>query len=397
MILANLFGDKYTLWQIIQYYWPIFPAALAMGLLATPFCQKLAVKLNIVDMPDNTVKTHKKPTAYLGGIGILAGVLFGIMIGFWILYNHPVENLSFNKDIMSGYTGKYPHWLMLLCIGTGAGIACLVGLIDDLIDLKPIQKFIGQAVAAAFLWIVGIYPNISNLFNYFNVTIDPIWNPILGVPLILFFILGATNSLNLLDGLDGLCGGVTSIMTLAYLLLAFYLATWGYSPVGDPVRLIISLALAGGVLGFLPMNRHPAKIFMGDAGSMLLGYLAGALMLLFTEKFGSWSITAIVIFGLPILDTATAMIRRFLNKKPIFVSDRGHIYDQFMDRGWGLTKSVKVCYLLALLYAVVGLSIVTIRFRFALIMLFVVFGISGFLIATKGFLQISNKKDNISE
>ena len=116
-----------------------------------------------------------------------------------------------------------------------------------------------------------------------------------GVPIVLFFILGATNSLNLLDGLDGLCAGVTAIITLAFLLLAIILATWAHSPVGDPIRLILCLALVGGTLGFLPWNRYPAKIFMGDAGSMLLGFVAGTLMILFAERFGKWSIAAVIV------------------------------------------------------------------------------------------------------
>ena len=131
------------------------------------------------------------------------------------------------------------------------------------------------------------------------------------------------------------------------------LATYGHSYLGDPVRLILCLALVGGILGFLPLNRHPAKIFMGDAGSMLLGFVAGSLMILFTERIGRWSVGAIIIFGLPILDTAVALARRFINKKPLFVSDRGHIYDQIHDRTGSLKKTLKICYLLAIIYALI--------------------------------------------
>ncbi len=105
----------------------------------------------------------------------------------------------------------------------------------------------------------------------------------IGIPVVIFFVLGTTNSLNLLDGLDGLCGGVTAIITLGMLLLAIHRSTYGFSEVGDMVRVIVCLALVGGVCGFLPFNRHPAKIFMGDAGSMMLGFAVAALMMLFAR------------------------------------------------------------------------------------------------------------------
>ena len=124
---------------------------------------------------------------------------------------------------------------------------------------------------------------------------------------------------------------------------------------------------------------------------MLPGFIAGTLMLLFTERIGRWSIAAIVIFGLPILDTAVALVRRFINKKPLFVSDRGHIYDQFMDLGLGLHRSVNLCYLLAGLYAIVGLGVELIRFRYAIVVFLAVVVLSGWLVWRNGFLQIPEK------
>ena len=124
---------------------------------------------------------------------------------------------------------------------------------------------------------------------------------------------------------------------------------------------------------------------------MLPGFIAGTLMLLFTERIGRWSIAAIVIFGLPILDTAVALVRRFINKKPLFVSDRGHIYDQFMDLGLGLHRSVNLCYLLAGLYAIVGLGVELIRFRYAIVVFLAVVVLSEWLVWRNGFLQIPEK------
>jgi len=208
------------------------------------------------------------------------------------------------------------------------------------------------------------------------------------VLIVMFFVLGATNSLNLLDGLDGLCAGVTAIITVAMLLLATHLATWGFSDFGDPVRIVLCLGLVGGVCGFLPFNRHPAKIFMGDAGSMLLGFVTAALMVLFAERVPRWWLASIVVFGLPILDTAVAVARRLLNHRPIFVSDRGHIYDQMIDRGASLRKTVAICYGLAGLYALVGLAMSQIRTRYAAVVYLLVVIVSAAIVWRKGYLRM---------
>ena len=219
----------------------------------------------------------------------------------------------------------------------------------------------------------------------------------IGIPIVIFFVLGATNSLNLLDGLDGLCGGVTAIITFGMLLLAVHRSTWGFSDVGDPVRVIICLALFGGVCGFLPFNRHPAKIFMGDAGSMMLGFTVAAIMILFAEQVPRWWMASIVIFGLPILDTATAMVRRAINKRPLFVSDRGHIYDQMMDRGIPLNKTVVICYLLAGLYALTGIVISQIRTRYAVFVYMGVCIISAVLVWKLDFLKMEGLRGAVKK
>jgi len=396
MMLGFIFGDTYSIWKIMRCYWLILPVAFVVSLIATPLFRRLALKWNVVDIPDDTVKTHKQPTAYLGGLGILAGVLVGLAIGFYVLIEHKTHVLSETMDRQSGaYDARFQDWRILAGIGIGTMIACLIGILDDLFDIKPWQKLLGQAAAATALIWVGVLPNLVHLFSFVNVQLPATVNYIIGAPIVLFFILGATNSLNLLDGLDGLCAGVTAIITGAFLFLALSLATWSHSPVGDPVRLIVCLALVGGTLGFLPLNRHPAKIFMGDAGSMLLGFIAGTLMILFMESMGRWSVAAIIIFGLPILDTAVALVRRFINKRPLFVSDRGHIYDQFMDRGIPLKKAVGLSYLLAGIYAVVGVMTATIRFRYAVGLFLIVVLISAVVVWKKGFLQIpSIEKEN---
>ena len=283
----------------------------------------------------------------------------------------------------------------LLGILAGGAIACFVGLADDILDIKPTRKILGQIVAAVMLLAVGIMPNLRSVTDPLNLPMPQNLEIILEVLIVVFFVLGATNSLNLLDGLDGLCAGVTAIITIAMLLLSIHLATWGFSEVGDPVRIIICLGLVGGVLGFLPFNRYPAKIFMGDAGSMLLGFTIAALMILFAEGASRWWIASIVVFGLPILDTAVALVRRLINHRPLFVSDRGHIYDQMVDRGIPLKKTVTICYALAGIYAVIGLAMSQIRTRYAAVVHLFVFAISALVVWKKGYLKMEGLRGAI--
>ncbi len=376
MILCEivLIGPERPLSWVLQF-WPVLVTSFVCALAATGLCKRVALKLGIVDRPDDLVKTHKEPIAYLGGVGMLAGLIVGILTGIYLTQG-------------SEYYGMILKWL--LGIMAGATVACVVGLVDDIVDIKPWQKIAGQLVAAVGLIAVGVLPTESLIWsaNVMGFELDETFANACGIGLVVVFVLGATNSLNLLDGLDGLCAGVTAVITIAMLLLAAHLATWGWSDVGDPVRIIVCLGLVGGALGFLPFNRHPAKIFMGDAGSMLLGFTVAALMILFGEKIPRWWMASIVIFGLPILDTAVALVRRLLNKRPLFVSDRGHIYDQMIDRGIGLKKTVKISYLLAGVYAFVGLAMSQIRTRYAAIVYVVVVLISAVVVWKKGFLKM---------
>lgn len=368
----------------VYKFWPVLVASFICALIATWLCKRIAIKFGIVDRPDNLVKTHKEPIAYLGGIGMLAGLIVGIFAGIYCVQ----EDENFANIV---------KWL--LGILAGATIACVIGLIDDLVDIKPRQKVMGQLVAAAALIAVGILPTGSILWagRMMEITFNETFVNACEIGFVVVFVLGATNSLNLLDGLDGLCGGVTVIITLGMLLLSAHLATWNFSEVGDSVRIIVCLALTGGVFGFLPFNKHPAKIFMGDAGSMLLGFVTAALMILFAEKIPRWWMASIVIFGLPILDTAVALVRRLLNKKPLFVSDRGHIYDQMIDRGMSLRKTVKICYLLAGVYAFIGLAMSQIRTRYAAIIYALVSLISAFIVWKMGFLKMKGIRGEIKK
>ena len=368
----NIIGPERPVSWVLQF-WPVLVLSFVSSLVATSLCKKIALKFGIVDRPDNLVKTHKGSVAYLGGVGMLVGLTVGIFTGIYHIYDLQQFSAAFK-------------WL--IGVLAGGAIACLVGLVDDIFNLKPWQKILGQVAAAIVLIFVGIRPAIYYSLTFLNIEISDTVEMFCGIPIVIIFVVGATNSLNLLDGLDGLCAGVTVIITFAMLLLAVHLGTWGYSEAGDPVRIIICLGLVGAVCGFLPFNRYPAKIFMGDAGSMLLGFVAASLMILFAEKVPRWWMASIVVFGLPILDTAVALLRRFLNKHPLFVSDRGHIYDQMIDRGIPLKTTVAICYGLAAMYAGIGVIMSQIRTRYALVVYIVVFVVSGIVVWRKGYLKM---------
>lgn len=380
-MFEQLIGDKRPIGWVI-HFWPVLVVSFAGSLAATWLCKRVAIKFGIVDRPDDLVKTHKKPIAYLGGVGMLIGLIIGGLVGIGCLSHEEFSS---------------PALKWLLGILAGAAIACFVGLADDIFDMKPRQKFFGQICAAIILLMVGIIPNLYRITDPLNISLSNSIAMIFSVVIVVFFVLGATNSLNLLDGLDGLCAGVTAIITVAMLLLSVHMATWGYSEVGDPVRIIVCLGLVGGVCGFLPFNRYPAKIFMGDAGSMLLGFVIAAVMLLFAERVPRWWMASIVVFGLPILDTAVALVRRLLNHRPLFVSDRGHIYDQMIDRGIPLRKTVSISYGLAGLYAVIGLVMSQIRTWYAAGVYVLVFLISGLIVWKKGYLKMEGLRGAIRE
>jgi len=347
-------------------FWPVWLVSLVSALVATWLCEKIALRLNIIDKPDKLVKTHQKPIPYLGGVGIFIGLAAGVLTALYFL---PQDSPSVARKWLFG------------TLGAGA-VAFVVGCIDDIIDIRPRQKIIGQVAAAIVLAAAGVTPMLYSLSWPAKLIVDTI--------AVIIFVLGATNSLNLLDGLDGLCAGVTMIMAGALLLLATLAGVIQDGlTAGDSIRVVVSLALLGSVCGFLPFNYHPARIFMGDAGSLLLGLIMAAMMILFSEKTFQFWMASVAIFGLPILDTTVAFARRIINKRPLFVPDRGHIYDQMMDRGITLRKTVNLCYGLTAVYALVGLAVSQMPLAWAIVTCAGLAAISLLVVWKKGYLEMT--------
>ena len=258
----------------------------------------------------------------------------------------------------------------LVSIAIAMTVVMLVGLIDDICDISPKKKILGQVLASGILIVGGVGTRMANAFLMAAGIQASEWVIIPASCILCVFVVICTcNATNLLDGLDGLCGGVTGIISLGFLALAVWLAMWDNFPGSDQVRVVLCLAIAGAVLGFLPYNIPPASIFMGDAGSMMLGFFVATMMAMFClEGTSRWLMASGVIFALPILDTFLAVIRRLRSGKSIFAGDRSHLYDQLVDRGMSVRQVVGLFYLLSILAALVGVTLsIVMRVRYAVV------------------------------
>jgi UDP-GlcNAc:undecaprenyl-phosphate GlcNAc-1-phosphate transferase len=179
-----------------------------------------------------------------------------------------------------------------------------------------------------------------------------------------------------MDGLDGLCGGVTAVIAAGFLFLAVHIAMYatGQNLNLDGLRVVLALALLGAVLGFVPYNFNPASIFMGDTGSMFLGFSCATLIISMAQERPKWFLAGMVMFALPILDTALAFARRYVNKRPFFSADRNHFHHQLVSRGFTVKQTVLISYGLSLFFALLGIAIVFMRTRYAAAIYLVVFG-----------------------
>jgi len=335
--------------------------ALLVSLLATPLFRWVALRRGICDLPDQAVKIHQRPIPYLGGCAI------------WLAWTAVM--------LVYGLTSRNVDWSALGALLVGGTVAFGTGLIDDLRNIDPRTKLIGQGLAGAILLFGGIrWAAFPKLGLAEALTLTEASAVVVGVCLLMHFfvVIGATNATNLLDGLDGLCSGVTVTISVGFLLLATSLTAWAnaeWNPVNpiqyeySRLQIVLAFALAGAVIGFLPYNLPPARIFMGDAGSIFLGYVLAAMMIMFASRFGmvKWFVGALFIFGLPIFDTGLALVRRLLNRRPVMMPDRSHLYNQMVDRlGLSVRATFAILFVASGLLAGVGLLVLYIRGRYAM-------------------------------
>jgi len=290
---------------------------ITLGLV--PLIKKLAFKVGAVDNPCQR-KVHCKPMPRLGGLAIYIGFIAMVLL-------------------------TQPLTQQILGLVLGSTVIAIIGVVDDIKDISPKLKLAGQIIAACVL-------------VAFNIDVDYITHPFFkgqilslsyfSIPVTILWVVGITNAINLIDGLDGLAAGIAAIAAIT-------LGIVGYTQ-GEFLMMTLSLMLAASTLGFLIYNFYPAKIFMGDSGSMFLGFNLSALSIMGFAK----SITVISVFvpililGIPIFDTLFAIIRRYFNGQPIFKADKEHLHHCLLNKGFTHKQTVLVIYTLNLLLAGTG-------------------------------------------
>jgi UDP-GlcNAc:undecaprenyl-phosphate GlcNAc-1-phosphate transferase len=342
--------------EFLRELWPVALVSFLVVLVATPICRAVARKYRIVDRPDDFLKPHKQPIPYMGGVAIFAGWAAGILLGMK-MEGYPVRPFVLGGILVAG--------LLIM----------LVGLLDDLRNMPPRLKLVlNIGVGLLLLW-VGVGRDSFHVFVRASVigeSGDPTlqWLELMfSVPLSLFIIVGACNATNLIDGMDGMCSGVLGIISLGFFVLALHLAVYAPDQALSNERLVLALAMLGAAVGFLPYNLNPASIFMGDAGSMLLGLNAAVMILLFADPgIIRWMLGAVMVFGLPIADMMLTLLRRWRNAQPLMMGDRSHFYDQLVDRGYSVRQVVAISYGLAFGFAAIGCgAVIFLRTRYVIL------------------------------
>ena len=375
--LAQIVTQTYSADDVVSPYIYVFYVAFIVSFLFTPIMQTVASYYGIIDEPDNHRKMHSAPVAYLGGVAVFLGWITGMAVSQFL-------NLHRTEP------GLLPHLKVPFSLVVGASVIVLLGLWDDIQRINPWMKIGGQVFAAICLLVEGVgtkctYPmllpiatRLENIIHHAIVT--GVWFDrivfISSALLVVFAVVGCCNATNLMDGLDGLCGGVTAIIAAGFLFLAVHLATvgGGMNSNWDALRVVLGLALLGAVLGFIPFNFNPASIFMGDTGSMFLGFVCATMIILLAQERGKWFLASMVMFALPVMDTVLAFVRRYVAGRPVFSADRFHFHHQLVSRGLTVRKTVLVIYSIAIMFALLGSAIVFIRTRYAIAVYLVVFG-----------------------
>ncbi len=359
-----------TLPEIFAAYWPILAGSFLVSLIATPVCRWFALRKGIVDRPDDWLKPHKKPVPYLGGLAVFLGWAAGVGLALLMF-----ESVKGTTPEPRG-APSLDHGMMIGIL-VAVSAAMLLGLFDDLRLASAKFKLAAQIAIGVFLIIVGVgHDSILIVLRSPGIRIYDIepWLVVAySVPVTLFITLGACNATNLIDGMDGLCSGVLGIIAAGFLVIAVHLHLWGDWHPWDVQRVVLSLAMLGAALGFLPFNRNPAKIFMGDAGSLVLGLNVAILLLLFAKQSAlRWLLGSLMVFGLPLADMVLTLVRRWRSQRPLMQGDRSHFYDQLVDRGLPVRKVVRISYALAAAFALFGCASIVLRTRYVLLVYFLV-------------------------
>lgn len=304
-----------------------FLVAFLVALATTPFAIRLAPKIGAMDIPKDDRRMHKKPMPRFGGLAMFLGTTVSLLVF-----------LHSNEHIMAVIVG-------------GVLVYCL-GVVDDLKNLDAKVKFFCELLVAVLMYYMGL--RIEFIDNYFG---PGQWRfgAVLCFVVTVLWIVGITNTINLVDGLDGLAAGIATIASCSVAYVAYIH--------GDKYGLLIvcaaMMAVAGGAMGFLPYNFFPAKIFMGDSGSLFLGFMIASLSVVGPLKKSTFIavVIPVLVLGVPIFDTFFAILRRAVNKRPIMEADRGHLHHHLMASGYGQRRAVLMLYGIS---AIMGMAAVLI-------------------------------------
>ena len=312
--------------------------AMVVSYFMCPLVKSFAYKIGAIDVPKDNRRMHKKPVPRLGGLAIFLGFITSLLIFV------PVE------DQLRG-------------ILLGAVIIVVLGVVDDMTPLRASFKFCVQIAAALVAVYHGVVIKVLSNPNVFSG--DLYWSMgKLSIPVTVLWIVGITNSVNLIDGLDGLANGVSTISALTMLVIALM--------VSEGQVALIMAALVGACVGFMPYNKNPAKMFMGDTGSTFLGYMLATISIQGLFKYYAVISFAVpfLILGLPMFDTLFAIIRRLAHGQNPMSPDRGHIHHRLIDMGLNQKQAVAALYVVS---SILGLSAVVLTTRGAMrAMLFLV-------------------------
>jgi UDP-GlcNAc:undecaprenyl-phosphate GlcNAc-1-phosphate transferase len=344
--------------DLLPFLLATFVAAAGISFLLTPAVRSLVRRRGIVDAPNHR-RVNTSPVPRGGGIAVVTA--FVVVGGGLTLFHASISPMP----APSGISGRE-----LAALFAGGALAAIIGAADDLFDLRARWQLIGQLVLAAFA--VGLGVGVKLISNPFGPQLITFWAPF-GAAFTIIWIVGMINSMNFIDGLDGLSTGIALIaaVTLGALSLT--------AQVGQPYVAVLCVALAGALLGFLRYNFQPASIFQGTAGVMFIGYTLAVLAVLGAAKV----VVAVLVLGVPIIDTFWVIVRRLLAGRSPFTPDRGHIHHRLLDVGLGHRGTVLLIYAICVVLGVASLVVSTATQVYAFLGGLLGFGVVLFLL-TRG-------------
>ncbi|AFS77275.1 UDP-GlcNAc:undecaprenyl-P GlcNAc 1-P transferase TagO [Gottschalkia acidurici 9a] len=318
----------------------ILPFVLAY--IFTPIAKKLAHKVGAIDVPKDERRVHKQPIPRLGGLAIYLATIISIII------LAPIDKTT-------------------ISILIGGTIIAVTGIIDDIKPMSAKVKLLFQILAAVVVIFGGV--KIEFITNPSSKELLALKG--FAIPITIFWIVGITNTLNLIDGLDGLSAGVSGISSLSFLFVGLNVASKLDDPSIMVLPILMAVILAGSAFGFLPHNFNPARIFMGDTGSLFLGFMLSIIAIEgYLKSFATIAVVIpILILGIPIFDTSFAILRRLANKKPIMEADRGHLHHRLLDKGFSQKQTVLVLYSISILLGISAILFTNLSFGIGVVVL----------------------------